>query len=191
MKSLKGSNTEKNLLKAFAGESQAGNRYTYFAAKAKDDGFVQISQVFEMTAEQEQSHAKNFFKFLEGGELDITASFPAGVIGSTEENLAAAAAGEEHEFSELYPQFAAEAEREGFKEVAVKFRAIIKAEESHCQRYRQLLENIRAGKVFAREGAVTWECLKCGYVHQGNKAPTVCAACKHPQAYFTLRQENW
>lgn len=191
MKSLKGSNTEKNLLKAFAGESQARNRYSYFAAQAKNDGYVQISHIFEMTAEQEKSHAKNFFKFLGGGDVEITASYPAGIIGSTEENLAAAAAGEEHEFSKLYPQFAEESEREGFKEVAVKFRAISKAEESHFQRYRKLLENIKAGKVFARDEKVSWECLKCGYVHHGSKAPSVCAACSHPQAYFSLRQENW
>lgn len=191
MINLKGSNTEKNLLKAFAGESQARNRYNYFASKAKKDGYIQISHIFELTAEQERSHAKNFFKFLEGDDVEITAKFPAGVIGTTEENLAAAAVGEEFEFSELYPEFAEEASREGFKEVAAKFRAIAKAEESHHRRFCKLLENIGNGKVFEREEKVVWECMKCGYVHYGTKAPVICAACGHPQAYFSFRLENW
>jgi rubrerythrin len=191
MRSIKGSNTEKNLLKAFAGESQARNRYTYFAAKAKKDGYVQIAQIFELTAEQERSHAKNFFKFLEGGELEIITSFPAGVIGTTEENLAAAAAGEKIEYSKLYPGFAEEAGREGFDKVATKFRAIAKAEESHEKRFRKLLENIQNGKVFQRDTKVSWECMKCGYIYDGKKSPSVCAACGHPHTYFSLRLENW
>ena len=189
--SLKGSKTEKNLLGAFAGESQARNRYTYAAGKARKEGFVQIAQIFEETANQEKEHAKRFFKFLEGGEVEIQAAFPAGVIGSTAENLAAAAGGEHHEWSELYPGFAKVAREEGFEAVAAVFDAISIAEKQHEKRYRGLLSNVEAGTVFKKADSVTWRCQNCGYVHEGAEAPEACPACAHPQAHFELLAENW
>jgi rubrerythrin len=190
-KSIKGTQTEKNLLIAFAGESQARNRYTYFAAAAKKEGLVQIAHIFEETAEQEKVHAKRFFKFLEGGEVEITETFPAGVIGSTLENLRAAAAGEEHEWTEMYPGFAKVAREEGFPEVAIAFEAISVAEKQHGKRYRDLADNLEQGRVFKRNGKVVWRCRNCGYLHEGDEAPNVCPACVHPQAYFELLGENW
>jgi len=189
--SLKGSKTEKNLLGAFAGESQARNRYTYAAGKARKEGFVQIAQIFEETANQEKEHAKRFFKFLEGGEVEIQAAFPAGVIGSTAENLKAAAGGEHHEWSELYPSFAKVAREEGFEAVAAVFDAISVAEKQHENRYRGLLANVEAGTVFKKSGSATWRCLNCGYLHDGTEAPEACSACAHPQSYFELLGENW
>lgn len=188
---LKGSQTEKNLLTAFAGESQARNRYTYFAAKARKEGLVQISEIFQETADQEKEHAKRFFKFLEGGEVEIVAAFPAGVIGTTEENLAAAAAGEHYEHTEMYPSFAATAEEEGFAEVAAAFRAISVAEKQHEKRYLDLRGNILDGKVFKREAATVWRCRNCGYLHEGMEAPGVCPACVHPIDHFELLGENY
>ncbi|MEW5822594.1 MAG: rubrerythrin [Cyanobacteriota bacterium] len=190
-KSLKGTETEKNLLAAFAGESQARNRYTYFASQAKKDGYIQISLVFEETANQEKEHAKRFFKFLEGGEVEIIAAFPAGVIGTTAENLKAAAAGEHHEHTVLYPEFAQIAEDEGFPEVAKAFMAISIAEKQHEKRYNDLLKNVEGQKVFKKESNVVWRCLNCGYLHEGNNAPNACPACLHPQSYFELLGENW
>lgn len=191
MKSLKGTETEKNLLKAFAGESQARNRYTYFASKAKKEGYEQISAIFTETANQEKEHAKRLFKFLEGGEVEITASFPAGVIGSTVENLKASAGGENYEYTEMYPEFARVAEEEGFKDIAVVFRKIAVAEEAHEKRYLALVKNIEENKVFEKEGEVVWQCRNCGYVHKGSKAPEKCPACDHPKAYFELKNENY
>jgi len=191
MGKLQGTRTEANLLKAFAGESQARNRYTYFAAAAKKEGLEQIAAIFEETANQEKEHAKRFFKFLEGGELEITASFPAGVIGSTLENLAAAAAGEHHEHAELYPGFAEIAREEGLAEVAMVFEMISVAEKQHEKRYRDLAANLEAGRVFKRDGKVVWRCRNCGYLHEGSDAPEVCPACAHPQAHFELLGENW
>ena len=191
MASLKGSKTEVNLMKAFAGESQARNRYTYFAGAARKEGFVQISDIFAETADQEKEHAKRFFKFLEGGTTEITASFPSGVIGKTAENLAAAAAGEYEEWSDLYPSFADVAESEGFTDVAKAFRAICVAEKQHEKRYKDLLANIKAGKVFKRDKPVVWRCRNCGYLHEGTEAPDTCPACVHPQAHFELLGENW
>ncbi|MCK5235767.1 MAG: rubrerythrin family protein [Deltaproteobacteria bacterium] len=188
---IKGTETEKNLLKAFAGESQARNRYTYFAAKAKKEGLVQISDIFTETAEQEKEHAKRFFKFLEGGDLEISASFPAGVIGSTLENLSAAAGGEHFEWSELYPDFAKIAREEGFDEIADVFDAISIAEKQHEKRYRDLAKNLNDGKVFKRDGKVVWRCRNCGYLHEGVEAPKECPACAHPQAHFEILGENW
>ncbi len=188
---IKGTKTEKNLLKAFAGESQARNRYTYFASKAKKDGFVQIADIFEETANQEKEHAKRFFKFLEGGVVEITASFPAGVIASTAENLKAAASGENEEWTELYPSFAKTAREEGFETIAKVFEAVCIAEKQHEKRYLDLLSNIENGKVFTRENEVIWRCRNCGYLHKGNNAPKACPACAHPQAYFELLGENW
>ncbi|SHI82028.1 Rubrerythrin [Desulfatibacillum alkenivorans DSM 16219] len=191
MASLKGTKTEKNILTAFSGESQARNRYTYFASKAKKEGYVQISAVFEETAAQEKEHAKRLFKFLEGGEVEITGSFPAGVIGSTLENLKEAAAGENHEHTSMYPEYANIAREEGFNEVADVMMAIAVAEKQHEKRYLDLAANIEAGRVFKRDAAVTWRCRNCGYLHEGNEAPTVCPACAHPQAHFELLGENW
>ena len=191
MKSLKGTESEKNLLTAFAGESQARNRYTFFAAKAKKEGLVQISSIFEETANQEKEHAKRFFKFLEGGDLEVTATFPAGVIGSTVENLRAAAAGEEHEWIEMYPAFAKVAREEGFDEIAQAFDAISIAEKQHGKRYKDLADNLDAGKVFKKDGKVVWRCRNCGYLHEGDEAPDLCPACVHPQAHFELLGENW
>jgi rubrerythrin len=188
---LKGSQTEKNLLAAFAGESQARNRYTYFASQAKKEGYEQIAAIFEETANQEKEHAKREFKFLKGGEVEITASFPAGVIGSTIENLKDAAAGEHYETTEMYPEFAAVAEKEGFDEIAKAFRAIAVAEKRHEQRYLALAKNIADGIVLKREKPVRWVCRNCGYVHEGPEAPDVCPACAHPQSYYEIEAANY
>ncbi len=189
--SIQGTQTEKNLLIAFAGESQARNRYTYFASAAKKEGLVQISQIFEETANQEKEHAKRFFKFLEGGDLEITETFPAGKIGSTLENLKAAAAGEEYEWTTMYPEFAKIAREEGFKAVAIAFESISIAEKQHGKRYADLAKNLEAGRVFKRKGKVVWRCINCGYLHEGEDAPKACPACLHPQEYFELLGENW
>jgi rubrerythrin len=191
MPELKGSQTEKNLLIAFAGESQARNKYTFWASKAKKDGFVQISNIFTETAAQEKEHAERLFKFLEGGDLTIEASFPAGVIGSTSENLAAAAAGEDHEWKQMYPDFAKTAKAEGFAAIAVVFSNIAVAEKQHAKRFRQLKKNVDSGLVFKREKPVLWRCLNCGYIHEGTEAPKACPACAHPQDYFELLGKNW
>jgi rubrerythrin len=188
---LKGSQTEKNLLTAFAGESQARNRYTYFASQAKKDGFEQISHIFEETANQEKEHAKRLFKFLEGGEVEVKANFPAGVIATTLENLKEAAAGENYEHSQMYPEFAKTANDEGFKEIASVFKNIAVAERQHEKRYNALASNIEADRVFKRDEEVVWRCRNCGYLHTGKEAPDVCPACAHPQAHFELLGENW
>jgi len=188
---LKGTQTEKNILTAFAGESQARNRYTYFASKARSEGYRQISEIFEETANQEKEHAKRLFKLLEGGEVQISGSFPAGVIGTTPENLEEAAGGEHHEWSEMYPGFAKTAREEGLDDIAKIFEAISVAEKQHEKRYRELKSNIEAGKVFAKDRKVTWRCLNCGYLHEGTQAPEECPACAHPQAHFELLAENW
>jgi len=190
-KSVKGTETEKNLMKSFAGESQARMRYTYFAAAAKKEGYVQIADIFEETANQEKEHAKRFFKFLDGGMVEITASFPAGVIGCTAENLKAAADGEHEEHSDLYPAFAQMAQQEGFAEIAAVWTAISVAEKQHEKRYRDLLANIEAGRVFKRDKVVVWRCRNCGYLHSNAEAPEKCPACAHPQAHFELLGENW
>lgn len=189
--SIKGTQTEKNLLTAFAGESQARNRYTYFAGQARKDGYVQIADIFEETANQEKEHAKRFFKFLEGGKVEIAAAFPAGVIGTTAENLEEAAAGEHEEWADMYPSFAATAREEGFKEIGAVFDAVSVAEKQHEKRYRELLENIRAERVFKRGEKVVWRCRNCGYLHEGKEAVELCPACAHPQAHFELLGENW
>jgi len=189
--SIKGSQTEKNLMIAFAGESQARNRYTYYAGIAKKEGLVQISTIFEETAAQEKEHAKRFFKFLEGGEVEITESFPAGKLNSTLENLREAARGEEHEWTEMYPEFAKVAREEGFEAIAMAFESISIAEKQHGKRYTDLADNLETGKVFKRNGTVTWRCRNCGYLHEGPEAPEVCPACLHPQAHFELLGENW
>lgn len=183
--------TEKNLIAAFAGESQARNRYTYFASKAKSEGYVQISGIFEETANQEKEHAKRFFKFLQGGDVEVVAAFPAGTIGGTLENLKAAAGGERHEWSGLYPSFAKTAREEGFTEVADVFAAISVAEKQHEKRYRELASNIESGRVFRRDEPAIWRCMNCGYLHEGPGAPDLCPACNHPQAHFELLAENW
>ena len=188
---IKGSKTEQNLLKAFAGESQARNRYTYFASEAKKAGLEQMSAIFTETAENEREHANVYFKYLEGGDLEITAAFPAGKIGSTAENLLAGAEGEKMEWSTLYPNFAAVAEAEGFKDVAESFREIAEVEEQHELRYRKLLANVESNQVFQRPATVKWHCRNCGYVHEGPEAPDVCPACKHPQAYYELFVEAY
>ena len=188
---LKGSETEKNLMAAFAGESQARNRYTYFASQARKDGFVQISKIFEETANQEKEHAKRLFKFMTGGEAEITAAFPFGVIGATVDNLRAAAAGEHHEHTSMYPGFAKTARGEGFTEIAGAFEAIAVAEKQHEKRYLDLAANIDQGKVFKKDKVIVWRCLNCGYLDEGTDAPTVCPACAHPQAYFEVLGENW
>lgn len=191
MSELRGSRTEKNLLTAFAGESQARNRYTYFASQAKKDGFMQISNIFEETANQEKEHAKRLFKFLEGGEVEISAAFPAGVVGTTIENLKASAAGENHEYTEMYPGFAKVAREEGFHVIAEVFEAIAVAEKQHEKRYLGLAANIENNTVFKKEKTVVWRCLNCGYLHEGTEAPEECPACVHPQAHFELLGENW
>ena len=191
MAELKGTKTEKNLLTAFAGESQARNRYTYFASQAKKEGYEQIAFIFEETANQEKEHAKRLFKFLEGGEVEISASFPAGLIGTTLENLKAAAAGERYEHSEMYPGFAKVAKEEGFDTIAAVFEAIAVAEKQHEKRYNALAANIEAGRVFKRDEQVVWRCRNCGYLHVGTEAPESCPACAHPQAYFELLEENY
>jgi rubrerythrin len=188
---LKGSLTEQNLLKAFAGESQARNRYTFFASQAIKEGYQQIAAIFTETADNEKEHAKRFFKFLEGRDLEITATYPAGRIGTTAENLMAAAAGEREEWGVLYPDFAETARREGFDEIAKVFEEIAKVEEKHEARYLKLLKNIQEGKVFVRDTEVQWKCRNCGYVYTGKEAPKVCPACAHPQAYYELFVENY
>jgi rubrerythrin len=190
-KSIKGTQTEQNLLKSFAGEGQARNRYTYFASVAKKEGYEQISGVFLETAEQEKEHAKRFFKFLEGGMVEITASYPAGIIGTTPQNLLAAAEGEKEEWDILYKEFEQVALKEGFPEVATAFKMIATVEAEHERRYRKLLSNILDGSVFKKEKAIQWQCRNCGYVHEGADAPDLCPACKHPQAYFEPKKENY
>jgi len=191
MASVKGTQTEKNLLGSFAGESQARNRYNFFASAARKEGYVQIADIFEETAGQEKEHAKRFFKFLEGGTAEIQASFPAGVIGSTAENLLAAANGEHEEHTELYPAFAKKAREEGFEAIAVVWEAISVAEKQHEKRYRDLAANIEAGRVFKRGEKQVWRCRNCGYLHEGEEAPISCPACAHPQAHFEILGENW
>ncbi len=191
MANLKGTETEKNLLKSFAGESQARMRYDYFASQAKKDGYRQIEAIFLETAKNEREHAKRFFKFLKGGGVEITATYPAGVIGTTEENLKAAAEGENEEHTELYPEFAKVADEEGFSEIAETFRRIAMVEEEHEKRYLSLLENIKDDKVFKRDEKVRWKCRNCGYVHEGEEAPEVCPACAHPQAHFEIKETNY
>lgn len=189
--SIKGTKTEKNLLKAFAGESQARNRYTYFAGQARKENLIQIAEIFEETANQEKEHAKRFFSFLEGGELEITASFPAGMIGSTLENLKGAAAGENYEWTTAYREFAQTARAEGFETIAKLFESISIAEKLHEKRYHGLLANVEAGTVFKKEKPVVWRCRNCGYLHEGNEAPDLCPACAHPKGYYELLGENW
>ncbi|MBT3387415.1 MAG: rubrerythrin family protein [Desulfobacula sp.] len=191
MASIKGTQTEKNLLTAFAGESQARNRYTYFASAAKKEGFIQISDIFTETANQEKEHAKRFFKFLEGGELEITGAFPAGMISTTLENLKAAAAGEKFEWTQMYPDFAATARQEGFDDIAIVFEMISVAEKQHEKRYADLALNIENGTVFKKDAGTKWRCRNCGYVHKGEEALEICPACDHPQAHFELLAENW
>jgi rubrerythrin len=191
MPDLKGSKTEINLLTSFAGESQARNRYTYFAGQAKKDGYVQIADIFEETANQEKEHAKRFFKFLEGGEVEIVGAFPAGVIGSTVDNLKAAAAGEHYEHTEMYPGFASVAKEEGFDAIAMIWEFISVAEKQHEKRYLDLAANIMADRVFKRDTPVMWRCRNCGYLSEGQEAPEMCPACAHPQAHFELLGENW
>ena len=191
MASLKGTQTEKNILTAFAGESQARNRYTMFASAAKKEGYVQISNIFAETADQEKEHAERLFKLLEGGEVEITGSFPAGVVGSTLENLKAAAAGENYEHTRMYPEFAKAAREEGFGVIAVVFESIAVAEKQHEKRYNDLAANIEAGRVFKRDGVVIWRCINCGYLHEGTEAPQTCPACAHPRSWYELLGENW
>jgi len=188
---LKGSQTEKNLIAAFAGESQARNRYTYFASQAKKDGLVQISDIFAETADQEKEHAKRLFKFMTGGEAEVTASYPFGVIGATADNLKAAAGGENHEWTTMYPEFAATARAEGFEEIAALMESIAVAEKQHEKRYLDLAGNIENGTVFKKDSAVVWRCRNCGYLHEGPEAPGICPACAHPQAHFEVLAENW
>ena len=191
MKSVKGTKTEKNLLASFAGESQARNRYTYFASVAKKEGYEQISGIFTETAANEKEHAERFFKLLEGGELEITAGYPAGVIGDTAANLEAAAAGENLEWTKLYKEAEETAREEGFEEIAVQFKEIAEVEEEHEERYRKLLKNVKECTVFKKDTVVKWKCRNCGYVHEGNEAPEECPACAHPQAYYELLCENY
>ncbi len=191
IKIIKGTETEANLLKAFAGESQARNKYTYFASSAKKEGYEQISAIFLETADNEREHAKVFFKYLEGGDTEIVASYPAGKIGTTQENLAAAADGEKMEYSKLYPEFEKIARKEGFDEVADSFKEIAEVEEQHEKRYRKLFENVKNKKVFSKDKIVKWKCRNCGYVHEGKEAPDTCPACKHPQSYYEIKEENY
>ena len=191
MASIKGTKTEQNLLKAFAGESQARNRYDYFASVAKKEGLEQIAAIFQETAENEKEHAKRFFKFLEGGMAEITASYPAGIIGTTADNLKASADGENEEWTELYPAFAATAKEEGFPQVAVAFEMIAKVEKSHEARYRKLLANLEAGEVFKRGETYIWKCRNCGFIHESKEAPKLCPACLHPQSYFEIKETNY
>jgi len=188
---LKGSKTENNLLTAFAGESQARNRYTFFASAAKKEGYEQISAIFTETAENEKEHAKRLFKFLQGGEVTISATFPAGIVGTTAENLKSSADGENHEQTTMYPEFSQIAEEEGFFDIAQVFRSIAVAEKQHEKRYLDLLTNLEGGKVFKKESVTAWKCRNCGYLHQGNEAPEKCPACEHPKAYFEVLCENW
>lgn len=191
MKSLKGTQTEKNLLASFAGESQARTRYSYFASKAKKEGYEQIADIFLETAENEKEHAKVFFKYLKGGMVEINASYPAGVIVTTKENLLAAAEGEKEEWGMLYPNFAETAEKEGFPEIAASYRSIAEVESYHEKRYRKLLENVKNNKVFSKEKPVKWKCRNCGYVHEGADAPKICPACNHPQSYYEIWTEPY
>jgi len=191
MPSLKGTRTEKNLLKAFAGESQARNRYSYFAGVARKEGYRQIEALFLETADNEKEHAKRFFKFLEGGDLEITAAYPAGKIGTTVENLRAAAAGENEEWTKLYPEFADIANQEGFSDVAAAFTMIARVEKEHEDRYLKLARNIEEGSVFKKEGVTRWKCRNCGYVHEGPEAPDMCPACQHPQEHFEVKETNY
>lgn len=191
MTNLKGTNTEQNLLKAFAGESQARNRYTFFASKAREEGYVQIQRIFEETAANEKEHAEVFFKHLQGGMVKITAEYPAGVIGTTAENLFEAAEGEKLEWGTLYPDFEKTAREEGFKDIAESFKEIAEVEEEHEKRYRKLLANVKNDKVFKRDVEVKWHCLNCGYIHHGKEAPEECPACKHPRAYYELHVPNY
>lgn len=191
MASLKGTRTEKNLLTAFAGESQARNRYTFYASQAKKEGYEQIAAIFLETADNEKEHAKRIFKFLEGGEVEIGAAFPAGTIATTPLNLGAAAAGENHEHTTMYPEFARTAAEEGFPEIAAVLKAIARAEKGHEERFRALLANIENDRVFKRDEKVTWRCRNCGYIHEGTTAPEVCPACAHPQAFFELQAQNY
>ncbi len=190
-KSLKGTKTEKNLLKAFAGESQARNRYEFFASVAKKEGYEQIAAIFMETASQEKEHAKRFFKFLEGGMVEIAASYPAGMIRTTKENLKAAAEGENEEWTKLYPEFSETAKKEGFQEIATTFKLIAKVETEHERRYIKLLQNISEDKVFLKSGKVWWKCMNCGYVYQSEKALEVCPVCQHPKAFMEIREENY
>ena len=191
MANIKGTQTEKNLIGAFAGESQARNRYTYFSSKARDDGYIQISQIFAETADQESEHAKRFFGFLEGGDVEVQAAFPAGVVGTTADNLNTAAAGEHFEWTELYPGFAKVAREEGFEAVAAVFENVSVAEKQHDKRYSELVKNVEDGTVFEKESPTVWRCINCGYVYEGKAAPKACPACAHPQAYYELLGENW
>jgi rubrerythrin len=191
MKSLKGTQTEKNLLTAFAGESQARNRYTFFASKAKKEGYEQISGIFQETADNEKEHAERLFKFLEGGTAEISASFPAGVIGETKDNLKGSAEGENHEYTTMYPEFAQIADEEGFSDVASAMRSIADAEKQHEKRYLGLLDNLNNNTVFKKDEIVKWRCRNCGYIHEGNEAPEECSACAHARSYFELLAENW
>ena len=191
MKSIKGTQTEKNLLAAFAGESQARMRYTYFASKAKKEGYEQIASIFQETADNEKEHAEVFFKHLQGGNAEITAAYPAGVIGTTAENLLAAAQGEKMEWGTLYPDFAETAQKEGFPMVAHSFKKIAEVEAYHEKRYRKLLENVKNGKVFKKDKPIKWKCRNCGYVHEGSEAPDVCPACQHPQSYYEVWTEPY
>ncbi|MBU7013315.1 MAG: rubrerythrin family protein [Theionarchaea archaeon] len=191
MMNVKGTQTEKNVLIAFAGESQARNRYTFFASQAKKEGYEQINNIFLETADNEKEHAKRLFKFLEGGEVEISASYPAGIIGSTKENLKAAAEGEHHEYTTMYPQFADIAQKEGFPEIANAMKSIAVAEKQHEKRYLALLENLEKGRTFKRGEPVKWRCGNCGYIHEGTEPPEQCPACEHSKAYFELLAENW
>ena len=191
MKSIKGTRTEKNLLASFAGESQARNRYTYFASVARKEGLIQISKIFEETADQEKEPAKRFFSFLEGGMVEITAAYPAGVVSSTLDNLKAAAAGENEEWTKLYPEFARIAREEGFEQIATLWEKVSNAEKQHEKRYNDLWQNLSAGKVFKRDGVVVWRCINCGYLHEAQEAPKLCPACLHPQSFFEILGENW
>ena len=191
MSSIKGTQTETNIIAAFAGESQARNRYTYFASKAKKEGFVQISNIFTETANQEKEHAKRLFKLLEGGEVEITGSFPAGVVGSTIDNLKGSAGGEHYEWTEMYPGFAKIAREEGFDKIAVIFESIAVAEKQHEKRYIDLVANLENDAVFKKEEPTTWRCINCGYIHTGTEAPDNCPACAHPKAHFEVLGENW
>jgi len=191
MNSIKGTKTEKNLLASFAGESQARNRYTFFASQAKKEGYEQIAAIFIETAENEKEHAKRFFKFLEGGMVEINASYPAGVIGTTVENLKSAAAGENEEHTMLYPSFADIADQEGFKEIAIAWRKIAEVEKHHEERYLALMKNIQDGTVFKKKEKSKWKCRNCGYIHEGDSAPEKCPTCLHPQAYFEVLDDNF
>jgi len=191
MKSVKGTQTEQNLLKAFAGESQARNRYTYYSQKAREDGYIQIAEIFEETANQEREHAKRFFSFLEGGDLEISASFPAGTISSTKENLLHAAQGEHMEWDSMYKEFGEVAQKEGFPEVSALFKAVSVAEKQHEKRYNKLRENLENDQVFTKSEKTVWACMNCGYIYEGESAPKKCPACAFPQNYFEIVRENW